>query len=67
VNDSQRDILLARIDERVSGIHEELSRGHDRMNDHGFRIRKLEIWRGFLVGGGIVVSGVIGWVVKVLW
>ncbi|KKL19130.1 hypothetical protein LCGC14_2468570 [marine sediment metagenome] len=65
MNDSQRDELLVRVDERVHSIQNTLKRGALRMDDHGKRINLLERWRSAIVAGIAVVLFLIGVVLKV--
>lgn len=66
MDDSQRDELLVRVEERVNSIHTTLARGELRMDDHGKRIGALERWRSAIVAGVAVVLFLIGAVAKAL-
>lgn len=64
MNDSQRDELLARVDERVLNIQNTLVRGETRMNDHAARISVLERWRSTIVAGIAVLLFLIAIALK---
>ena len=65
MDDSTRDELLVRVDERVTSIHETLERGALRMDDHGKRLGVLERWRSAVVAVVAVLLGLVGIVLKV--
>jgi hypothetical protein len=58
-------VLLARLDERVGHLYEDLPRKIDklersvgrRVDDHESRIRRIEHWQKTIIGGLTVVSG----------
>ncbi len=66
MNDSERDELLARVDERVHSIQNTLERGALRMDDHGKRLSLLERWRSAIVAGIAVAMFLIGVVLKAM-
>ncbi len=66
MDDSQRDELLARVDERVHSIQKTLERGALRMDDHGKRIGLLERWRSAIAAGIVVMLFLIGVVLKAI-
>ena len=73
MNDNERDVLLARVDERVKNIHNTLERGairmdknDTRMNGHGKRLSRLERWRSAVVAVVAVVLFLIGAVLRAM-
>jgi hypothetical protein len=61
VNDADRDVMLARIDERVSAIKDRLEVGDKRLDNHTGRLSALEKWRSALAGGLTLLGALIGW------
>lgn len=66
MNDSERDELLVRVDERVDSMHSTLERGALRMDDHGKRINVLERWRSAIAAGIAVALFFIGVALKAM-
>lgn len=73
MNDSQRDNLLIRVDERVQSIQSTLERGalrmdkHDkRMDSHGKRIGVLERWRSAIAAGIAVIMFIVAVALRVM-
>lgn len=46
---------LARIETRLEGIHETLERIDEHLALQNGRVRALEKWQGYIVGGGAVI------------
>jgi len=59
MNDSERDQLLGRLDERTDAILKRLESGDTYLKDHETRIGKLEGFQNTLIGIATTISLVI--------
>lgn len=50
---------LARIETRLEGMHETLKRIDDHLGAQNGRVRALERWQGYIIGGGAVIVFVV--------
>ena len=55
MTDDEIKELLIRMDERGKRMEEKQDSFHDRMNDHGKRIKSLELYRNYVSGAGAVI------------
>jgi len=63
MNDSERDQLLSRLDERTSTILTRLEKGDECMNDLKKRVGKLESFQATLIG----IAGAVSFGVSLVW
>jgi len=56
MNDSERDQLLSRLDERTENILSRLEKGDKCMDDLKFRVGKLEAFQATLIGIAATIS-----------
>lgn len=63
MDDSERDALLARLDERTKTILERLEKGDACMDDHEKRLGKLESFQAQLVA----IAAAISFVATLTW
>lgn len=63
MNDSERDQLLGRLDERTDAILKRLESGDNSLKDHEKRIGKLESFQATLIG----IAGAVSFIVSLVW
>jgi hypothetical protein len=63
MNDSERDQLLGRLDERTEVILKRLESGDNCLKDHERRIGRLESFQATLIG----IAGFVSFVVSLIW
>jgi hypothetical protein len=62
----EREDLLLQMHEQLKHISERSVKTLNQVEKTNGRVSKLERWRDYLVGGGIVVVTVISWIVSTL-
>lgn len=63
MNDSERDALLGRLDERTDSILKRLEKGDECMNDLKTRVGKLEGFQSTLIG----IAAAISFALTLVW
>jgi len=56
-------VMFRQIDE----MHENIKEIKQKVNEQNGRVKKLELWRAYLLGGVFVVSTIVGIVIKILF
>jgi len=46
---------------KLTAIEKKLDQVNGRLDNHGKRLRVLEIWRAFLTGATAIIGGILGW------
>lgn len=60
VDDDQNE-FLARIDERLESLKETQVQILTQVKTTNGRVTSLERWRAYLIGGGVVIVTILGW------
>lgn len=64
--DMTQNDLLARIDERLKSLQETQNKTFAQVQATNGRVTSLERWRSYLIGGGVVILTIVGWLVSVI-
>ena len=64
--DDDQDDLLARIDERLKALQETQVQTLAQVKTTNGRVTSLEKWRSYLIGGGVVIVTILGWLANVV-
>jgi hypothetical protein len=64
--DHQQDITLATINEKLNAIQAQEERILSQVKATNGRVTSLEIWRAYLIGGLIVLTTIIGWIMNTI-
>lgn len=46
---------------KLTNIENKLDQVNGRLDNHGKRLRALEIWRAFLTGATAIIGAILGW------
>jgi hypothetical protein len=65
--DHEQDITLATIDQQLKGIIEKDDLIYKQVQATNGRVKSLEIWRAYMIGGGIVLITIIGWLINAIY
>jgi len=63
MKDHEQDISLATINEKLIHIERQNERTLNQVLITNGRVRSLEVWRAYLIGGVVVLATILGWVI----
>lgn len=52
--------LTSKIDQFMKDNHEEHCEMHNTLKEHNGRLKKIEIWRGYMTGGMVIIGLIFG-------
>lgn len=64
--DVNQNDLLARIDERLKSLQETQNKTFAQVQTTNGRVTSLERWRAYLIGGGVVIVTIVGWLANAI-
>lgn len=60
-------IRMGKMFEKIDAMHEDIKEIKQRVMEQNGRVKKLELWRAYLLGGMFVVSSLVGIIIKVFF
>jgi Flp pilus assembly protein TadB len=64
MSDQEQIQLLIRLEERMKSFSEKQDEMLIQVKKTNGRVSSLEKWRAYLVGGGIVIVTLVGWIIQ---
>jgi hypothetical protein len=64
MTDQEQIQLLVRLEERMKSFSEKQDEMLLQVKKTNGRVSSLEKWRAYLVGGGIVIVTLVGWIIQ---
>lgn len=62
--DKDQDITLALIWEKLEVMEKNQIETLNRQKETNGRVKSLEIWKAYMIGGGLVIVTLIGWIMN---
>lgn len=65
--DQAQDITLAVINSKLEAIARKDELIYQQVQATNGRVKSLEIWRAYMIGGAIVLVSIIGWIIQAMF
>jgi hypothetical protein len=62
IKDHEQDITLTTINEKLNYVIKAEDKILEQAEKTNGRVRSLEIWRAYLIGGLVVLTTLVGWI-----
>ncbi len=60
-------IRMGKMFEKIDAMHDDIKEIKAKVNEQNGRVKKLELWRAYLLGGMFVVSSLVGIIIKIFF